>query len=472
MKLKLLCSVGLLALTTACAQQGHVAGSGVSAQATQGYTALQSGDIYAAEAAYRAALAANNGDAYALLGLAKAREAQGDLAGAAQYYEAAQIAGQGEISTMRFVTAGAIDSDAQVGLSEVATRGLGRIYGDSRYAQAVYGTAATQNYAASNTVYQQPAPVMASSYMQPITTHQQGVVYSDSATYTTAPATSYETTTVQHSTVSYAEPVYAAPIYAAPAASATYGEIVYADPAPMLAPVPTPAPASYAETTVASAPMTYSESSYEMQSYDQASAVEPASYSETIAYAPVISGGSADYIASANYDTLTTTSVDASYTDVAPVYDSQMAVTEPQYLSSETVVAQYAPITESMPMSYDQGITYSGAAATDTANYGTAEVAYAVPVLEDAEISYGEPQPVLGGSGLLGPNSAYGIGFAPAPGMAGGQYQVIDSGASGAGAYTAQQPSSTVTHSAAPASSSSVIENADTSGLELIFLNN
>lgn len=490
MKLKLLCSAGLLALMAACSHQGGVAKQGASAQALQGFSMMRAGNVSGAEAAYRAALAVNSNDPYALLGLAMARESQGDIAGAARNYEAAQIAGRGEISTMRLVSAGVIDSDAQVGLSEYAAQGLSRIYGAPRYAEAVYGSASTYEYASGTTVHQNVVPAVST-----VTSYDQGVIYSDTTGHS-VPATAYQGT-VGHGSVTYAEPGYVAaePItYAAPATYAepvayaessytatgtvsyaepvhsggealTYAEPVYTAAEPVIQPEPMPVPASYAEPVFAapaSSAASYGEIVYAEPTPKPMAAApvyaEP-TYTETaIAYAPAATEP-AEYVASPSYETITTAAVPASYTETLPAY--QPPADTGSYVASGTSLDSYTPSTA--------GISYDDSTTMGVID-GATGTAYAAPAIEQVEVAYGDPQPVLGGSGLLGP-ADYGITFKSTPGLPGGQYSVVDSGVGGAGAYSAQSATEVRTYQTAP----SVVQTApvvDDSGLELIFLGN
>jgi len=101
MKLRLLCSVGFFAIVAGCAQQNQIDTRASTPGVTEGYVALNSGNLSSAEGAFTAALTADPNDSRAVLGLARVRRAQGDIAGAGALFAKAELIGRGEISSER-----------------------------------------------------------------------------------------------------------------------------------------------------------------------------------------------------------------------------------------------------------------------------------------------------------------------------------------------------------------------------------
>lgn len=129
MSARIIYAASVVALLSACSQATHTPPpSAAFVAASLGYEAYKSGDLGMAASQFQSALAEEPDNAYALLGLGAVRENQGDLAGAIDLYNAAQIEGRDAPTRFAYFTEQRLERASSVEVASLAKDNLERIY--------------------------------------------------------------------------------------------------------------------------------------------------------------------------------------------------------------------------------------------------------------------------------------------------------------------------------------------------------
>ncbi len=129
MSARMIYAAGVVALLSACSQTTHTPPpSPAFVAATLGYEAYKDGDLSTAESQFRTALVEEPSNAYALLGLGAVRENQGDVTGAIDLYNAAQLQGQNVPTRYAYITEQRLERASNVEVAVLAQENLDRLY--------------------------------------------------------------------------------------------------------------------------------------------------------------------------------------------------------------------------------------------------------------------------------------------------------------------------------------------------------